>query len=463
MRAKIFFLTYLLFLVVFFASLTIISVLFYHTQTKLVMESTVKEHYLIAENISKELSTLIEQGAEKKAAIQYVYEFYAKHYQEQKGYIELYQEQALIHSSFGENSPGLTANFTNNKTVQLILNNNNYYVVVAGNLLRLHDPQFQIQFIYDVTATIDTWKSLRNILLLIGISFSLFLAVILNLLLHYVFKPMNQVIFVSQEIANGNYEQRIQLFKNEELNVLAKNFNNMAEKVQLAIRQLADEASQKQRFVDNFSHEIRTPLTSIYGFAEYLQKSILQEQEVIHISGYIMQDSCHILKIADRLLNLAVMNPPNLTKKYCSIQELFETVSSLIRNQLNEKQIHLIQDNQSNLIYGDPDLLQNLLVNLTNNAIDASEPGRNIVWQAYQEKEYTILSVSDEGKGMHPDEIARIHEPFYRVDKIRSRKSGNVGLGLSICYQIAKCHQANIVFQSELDIGTMVKVIFTTL
>lgn len=462
MKYKTFIMTFILFLSIFFISLILVSGLFLKSQTQLAMERGINEHLLISDSIGNELKTLIGRGAKKEDAIKYVYDYYSKHYVRQKGYIEIYKESRVLYSSILEKSFGeLSLNDTDARTAIIKNVNNKNYVIVVGKFPQL-DEDYKIQYIYDITATITTWENMKNTLFFLGIGFSIVVAVLLSLLLNFIFKPLSQVINVSKDIADGNYEKRINISKNHELFNLADNFNYMAKKVQSAIKELSNDAKQKQQFVDNFSHEIRTPLTAIYGFSEYMQKSVLSENEVIDIAGYIMEDSKHILNIADRLLDLATLNKRSIVKSNYSIDDLFNSVAHSLQIRLNEKHIVLIQQKTVETIYGDEDLLKNLLINVTNNAIDASDSKSTIKWIAYKEDGNTILAVSDEGRGIPADEIDKINKPFYRVDKSRNRESGNAGLGLAICQQIAECHNANIVFQSTLMKGTTVKIIFTS-
>lgn len=465
-KTKTFILTFILFLSVFFSSLILISVLFLNNQIESALERGINEHYLISNSMGKELNNLIERGAKKEDAVEYLYKYYSEHYAHQKGYIQIFKNDKLLYNSFNSvASVNLSSDYIDykEKSRKAVFKNfnNKDYIIVSGEFPQTNQ-EYKIQYIYDITSMIEMWENMRNALFFTGIGFSIVAAVLLVFLLNIAFKPLNEVIVVSKEIADGNYEKRIHISKTHELVSLADSFNYMAEKVQEAIIELSNDAKQKQQFIDNFSHEIRTPLTSVYGFAEYMQKSALSEKERINISGYIMEDSRHILSIADRLLDLATLKNRSITKKNYSINSLYNTTANLLRKRLNEKQAHLIQEKSIESIYGDEDLLQSLLVNITNNAIDASKSDGIIKWNTYSENGNIVLSVSDEGKGISKDQIDKINEPFYRVDKIRNRESGNAGLGLAICEQIAECHNAKIKFESELNLGTTVKIIFTS-
>lgn len=463
MKTRTFIVTFILFLLVFFTSLLLISVIFYNSQVDSVVERSLNEHYLISNSMGKEFNSLYSRGAKKEDIIDYLYKYYSKHYIRQKGYIEIFEGKELLYSNFPM-GPYFDTNLTfseHNRVTEVSHNDNKSYIAVAGEF-PLTESEYSIQYIYDFTAQIKVWGNMRNILLLIGICFSFIVAIILIGLLNVIFKPLGQIVVASKEIADGNYEKRIQIEKTHDLTSLADSFNDMAEKVQLAITTLSNDGKQKQQFIDNFSHEIRTPLTSVYGFAEYMQKSALSEEERINISGYIMEDSKHILSIADRLLDLATLKNRGIMNHQYLVDKLYEATEKSLRKKLQGKQIILNKEKSIDYIYGDEELLQCILINLTNNAIDASFSNGTIKWNIYKEGNTIILSVSDEGKGISENDIDKINEPFYRGDKSRSRETGNAGLGLAICQQIVESHNAKMLFESELNKGTTAKIIFTS-
>jgi signal transduction histidine kinase len=265
----------------------------------------------------------------------------------------------------------------------------------------------------------------------------------------------------SRKIANGQYDNRIIVSGRNELAEMAENFNNMAEEIQHRITQLAEASEQKQQFVDNLAHEIRTPLTSVYGFAEYIQKATISDEEKMFAASYIMSESQYMLNISNRLLELATLRNQVIKMKVVNVNSLFEHSQKSLAAKLAENQISLKWEIDIDSLYGDKDLLQSLLVNFTDNAIKACKPGGIIIWNAYIENGCRVLSVQDNGWGIPQNEINKITDPFYRVDKSRNRTKGGVGLGLSICEQIANCHNAALSIESLPNVGTIIKLTFT--
>lgn len=107
-------------------------------------------------------------------------------------------------------------------------------------------------------------------------------------------------------------------------------------------------------------------------------------------------------------------------------------------------------------LYVDKTLFKSLLYNLVDNAMKASKEGQEILLEAHQKKDVIEIKVCDQGIGMSQDQIEKVVEPFYMVDKSRSRQSGGAGLGLALCVEIVKVHGAELLIESELGKGTCV-------
>lgn len=142
-----------------------------------------------------------------------------------------------------------------------------------------------------------------------------------------------------------------------------------------------------------------------------------------------------------------------IEKKPCPVSALFSQAKEVTHYRLKEKDIRLQTDLEQDFsIQGDADLLLSFLTNLIDNACKASPPGSSIRLIGTA----SGIFVQDEGIGIPPDEIARITEPFYMVNKSRSRKQGGAGLGLSLCHQIARLHGGCLEIKSSPEEGTCI-------
>ena len=215
----------------------------------------------------------------------------------------------------------------------------------------------------------------------------------------------------------------------------------------------------QRQLIGSLSHELKTPLTAIKGYSETLLRVKLSPGQEEKSLNYIYQESGRLSRLSEKMMELARLYEPEckVALHEASVGELFEEVESSVRHRLEETGITLIregdcQDKNKTL---DIDLMASFLINLINNSIMASEPGSNI----YMGADGTSLWVRDEGCGIPPEEVDKVRKAFYRVDKSRSRKSGNMGLGLALCDQIAAVHNGRMEIESQVGKGTKISIV----
>lgn len=223
------------------------------------------------------------------------------------------------------------------------------------------------------------------------------------------------------------------------------------------------ELEEKQRqFISSVSHELRTPLTTVIGYSDLLQRRGYTDPKLIEKSiALIKKEGERLLRLVDDLLGLSNLENMefDLIKSQLDIMQLLEDVVTQMRVK-GKKYNNEIQFTSSQLpkIYGDYDRLKQVFINVIDNAIKYSFPG-DIV-QIYTEKadDFVVIFIRDFGVGIAEDNLKRIFEPFYRVDKVRSRNLGGSGLGLSIVKDIIENHGGSINIESQIDEGTLVIV-----
>lgn len=224
------------------------------------------------------------------------------------------------------------------------------------------------------------------------------------------------------------------------------------------------EADEIRRdFVANVSHELRTPLSILRGYIETLLDSpATSRDELKRILGVMERHSKRLALLVDDLLTLAEMESSDarLTLSNVRIDDLFLTVSRDWEKRIAEKQLKIAVNLMPgvSMIRADETRLQEILYNLLDNAVKYSSPGDEIRLSAEQNGEFVILNVSDTGIGIGKEDLPRIFERFYRVDKARSRELGGTGLGLAIVKHIAQLHGGKVEAESELENGTTIRV-----
>ncbi len=312
-----------------------------------------------------------------------------------------------------------------------------------------------------------TWDRLIVYFVTGSFILSVLIAIVLSVVLRRGLAPIGQLTQIVKDIADGDFSSRVSRFKfingnfkGDEISVLAKSVNNMADKIEESIEKLKDENESRQNFIDNLTHELRTPLTSIYGFAEYLQKAKVNEDEKKEAFGYIMSEAKRIQDMTSILMNMMLIRNNTISIEKFDLSYVFMMIENTEKLMWQKKNVRVTFDEQAGEIYGNRVLTDMLLRNLIHNAINAVDGvcGAEINVKCFNKEKFTIILVKDNGCGIASEELKHIKEPFYRVDKDRSRKSGGAGLGLALCEQITSLHGGSLEFKSKKGIGTTAEV-----
>lgn len=285
--------------------------------------------------------------------------------------------------------------------------------------------------------------------------------VLLPLILRKTLKPLRKLTRVSEKIAGGDYALRSQIHTGDEVGDLSRSFDHMAETVEQKISDLEETARRREMLLGALTHEMKTPMTAIIGFSGSLLSMPLTEEGRLEAAHEINEAAKRTERLSQKLMQLISMQEnPVVLKKAIDAKELLEKVCTALTPAAKEKQIKLQTKLQTDILTGDPDLLFSLLTNFTDNAIKASPENTVICLTADTSNGLQTVSVIDQGSGIPADQIALVSEPFYRVDKARSRKLGGAGLGLSLCQMIAQAHGGRLDIQSEVGKGTTISMIW---
>jgi len=480
MKIKTFIATYLLFLLILFSSIGIVSVYLTNSQITMLENKSEGQFQSIVHTLARDMAVMWGRGDWHHTT------FSEAVAERVRGYARYYNRHN-VHLSVSDLSMAgqETEQCAIESEIVFINDNGSNFIYISGLLPEPFD-HFLLHYTLNITQNITEMREVQNVLLITAAMLSAIAAVALHFILAAIFKPIGVIAKASREIADGQFHERIQVAGKNELAGVAVDFNKMAERVESQITFLEEEAKNKQQFVDNFAHEIRTPLTSIYGYAEYMHKAALDAEEVIESAAYIMDESRHMRNIANSLLELATLRDYTPTMDKISVSRLFDDIMQSMYKPAQEANVRLNceNDNDNNIIIGQEDLIKSLILNLCNNAIKACEPNKGIieVGATRQQKGVKII-IADNGYGIPEKDIQKIFEPFYRLDKSRNRilSSGSavlpsakpatrppflavhgVGLGLTLCKRIVEAHNAKMTIKSEVGNGTTIEIIFTT-
>lgn len=310
----------------------------------------------------------------------------------------------------------------------------------------------------DTIARIDTLTRNAQLSLLACLVIS---SILLPLTLRRTLRPLRKLTRVSEEISGGRYALRSKIHAQDEVGELSASFDHMADTLEQKIHDLEEHIHRRELLLGALNHEMKTPMTAIIGFSDSLLSMPLTEEQRLEAAHEIHEAALRTERLSQKMMQLIAMKDcPVLVKRRLAAQALFQQVQSMMREQLSAKELMLRLQGGGETLYGDADLLLCLLTNLMDNAIKASEAGKDIALTASMSRNGYALSVSDRGSGIPADKIALVTEPFYRVDKARSRKLGGAGLGLSLCRMIAQAHGGSLQIQSAVGVGTTVSMVW---
>ena len=319
-------------------------------------------------------------------------------------------------------------------------------------------PDYKLVFIQSITPK-NTYDGVLNIIQIFGLAASALVVIVLLVSMRSLTKPVSELTQATREYAKGDRSQRLDPIGWDELAELASLFNSMADETR-RLELVEEDAGRKQRFLDSFTHELRTPLTNIYGYSELMKRVQLSEEDRLRYLDYIMHESRRLNRRSEELFNLTVLRENTAQMDQVSCAALLDTVRQSLQEKAGRKGVSLVCENSDCTVYGNAALLESLCTNLAENAVRACGQGDEVRISVRAEDGETVLRVADTGMGIAPDQLEHITEPFYRVDKARSRAEGGVGLGLYLCSEIVRIHGAAMSFDSREGEGTTVTVRF---
>ena len=266
-------------------------------------------------------------------------------------------------------------------------------------------------------------------------------------------RPLAVLTEAGAQIAAGEYDRRTALHTGDEIETLSTSFDRMADAVQEKIADLEADVQRREDFMGAFTHELKTPMTSIIGYADMLYSMQNDPEEQREAAEAILHEGRRLETLSYKLLALLGLGEGEVEQGPVQLAELWPS----LRRACPEAVLQLPEVSVP-AVKGDRDLLLDLLCNLVQNAVKASAPGEPIRVETVQKEELVWLTVADHGCGIPKEQISRVTEPFYMVDKSRARKQGGSGLGLALCRRIAAAHGSELHIESTLGEGTRVSI-----
>ena len=286
---------------------------------------------------------------------------------------------------------------------------------------------------------------------------SLFFVSLLGLIVSFltakhVALPLVMMNRAAKVIANGDFEQRVEIKSNDEVGELAQSFNHMAESLQ------AHEKVQKD-FIANISHDLRSPLTSMNGFLTAMLDGTIPAEKQGKYLQIVLEETERLSRMTQGIVELsrAQSSAILLEESNFDINGLIRTNIDLLEPQLKEKRaiIRAIYDEEKTMVRGDEDKISRVLQNLLSNAVKFSPEGGIIeVETTLLDKKKVLISVKDEGPGIGQEDQKYVFDRFFKSDTTRNEDKVGSGIGLAIAKEFMLAHGENITVKSEEGKGT---------
>jgi signal transduction histidine kinase len=262
--------------------------------------------------------------------------------------------------------------------------------------------------------------------------------------------PLREMNRVALHIAKGQFDQRVKIKTRDELGELGETINYMAQELDGLDRMRKD-------FVANVSHDLRSPLTSIHGFVSAFLDETIPGERKRHYFTIMKEQTERMIKLVNDLLDMARIEAGQLEIRpvIFNLSELVRQVVARMEPEFVKKQVNveLISEEAQNIhVFADPDRIDQVIINLIQNAVQFSSPDSSVE-VILKKEERAVISIRDYGSGIKQEDIQSIWERFYKADRARTKKAGT-GLGLSIVKHILDLHQTDIQVESEVGRGT---------
>lgn len=281
--------------------------------------------------------------------------------------------------------------------------------------------------------------------------------------------PMMEIKSVCQQMMRGDYEVKLRNLPKDEFGDLGKTLNALGFEITRKIKTISQDKIQLRRlenirreFVANVSHEIKTPLTAIKGYTETLLHTEIHDPQIrTRFIQKIERNADRLKALVVDILRLAKIESEGeeFTLDGIDCGALIKKTLSHYEDDLAAKSLNLVLDLKPDVhALGDPHAMALVMDNLVTNAIRYTREGGRIVIKTEVIEDKAVISVADNGIGIPEDDLDRIFERFYRVDKARSRDLGGTGLGLSIVKHMVSGMKGEIKVQSKLNQGSTFQV-----
>ncbi len=298
-----------------------------------------------------------------------------------------------------------------------------------------------------VVSTWSTYVSRIAKIMLFSAAIALIVsAIIIYGMVYRITKPLKQMSYASKRYADGDFSYKVSVKGDDEMAELATAFNKMASS-------LAVLESSRRSFVANVSHELKTPMTTIGGFIDGILDGTIDKSQEEHYLQIVSDEVKRLSRLVTGMLNMSKLEAGEMkinAKEFDISQSIFRTLLNF-EKKINSKSIEILglDTMQSVTVKADEDMLMQVIYNLIDNATKFTPNGGYISIKSFSDGEKAYVSVRNSGNGISVEELDKIFERFYKIDKSRSYDVKGAGLGLYIVKSIINLHSGEIKATSD--------------
>lgn len=258
-------------------------------------------------------------------------------------------------------------------------------------------------------------------------------------------KPLGQMAKAAKEFGQGDFSKRVNVTSNDEIGELARAFNTMADS-------LAASEGMRRAFIANVSHELKTPMTTISGFIDGILDGTIPRERQTHYLNIVTVEVKRLSRLVTSMLALSRIDSGELkmVKTNFDISSTILNTFLTFEQKLEQRKINVIGLDELSPLYveGDPDMIHQVVYNLVENASKFTNVGGDITVKTQDEGTRAVISITNTGEGIPPDQIGFIFDRFYKTDKSRSLDKKGMGLGLYLVRSIIRQHGGDITASS---------------
>lgn len=332
-----------------------------------------------------------------------------------------------------------------------------WYLQTSG-LVAMGNKQLTLTAIYDISSIYEDRRNQQKTYTRIYFVMLLTCVIVVYGTAYYLTRPLSNLSKATRRLASGNLSYRSMIHTNDEIGDLSQDFNVMADQVEASVEQMQATVAMQEQFMGSFAHELKTPMTSIIGYADLIRRQTLDSEEEAEAANYIYTEGKRLERLSYTMLDIFSIDQKELPLVSVEPGGLVKDMAEHLQPVYEKSGIHIREKVEPGACFLEPDLFRSLLLNLMDNSRKALEPGGQIEVTLRMLEDGCQLEVVDTGPGVSEEDMQRLTEAFYRVDKARSRKLGGAGLGLTLCERIAELHHGDLEFRNREPHGFRVIV-----